>query len=60
VLAGITYFVDALPGSKCFEIDLGSQDGNFIIIEQGKERDVFLLHRVAGHRSPRGRCIGFA
>jgi hypothetical protein len=41
VLAGITYFVDALPWNKCSEIDLGGQDGNFIIVEQGKERDMF-------------------
>ena len=41
VLAGITYLVDALPWSKGFETDLGGQDGNFIIVEQGKERYVF-------------------
>ena len=41
VFAGIAYFVDPLPRNKCSKVDLGGQDGNFIIVEQGKQRDVF-------------------
>ncbi len=39
--AGIADFVDALPRSEGFELDLGGQNSKFIVVEQGKKRDVF-------------------
>ena len=40
VLAGIADLVDALAGGELFQLDLGGQNRNFVIVEQGKERDV--------------------
>jgi len=34
--AGVSDFVDALAGREPFEIDLRGQDGEFLVVEQGK------------------------
>jgi hypothetical protein len=55
VHAWIANLIDALPGSKHLKVDLGSQDRYFIIVKQGKERDMFELDWVARHGSPQRR-----
>jgi len=47
--SGVPYFVDALAGRECFQLDLSGQDGGFIFVEQREEWDVFEHFRIAGH-----------
>ena len=55
VHARIAYLVNALPGGKRFEVDLGSQHCYFILVKQGKKGDMFELDWVTRHSSPQGR-----
>jgi len=38
---GVTDLVDAFAGSEFFEFDLAGENGGFVVIEKGEERDIF-------------------
>lgn len=51
--AGIADFVDALARGKFSKLDLGGEDGAFVIVQESEERDGFQVVGVAGHVAPR-------
>ena len=56
--AGVADFVDALAGGEGFELDLGGEDGGFVVVEKLKERDVAQLFGIAGHGQNRVQVAG--
>jgi hypothetical protein len=50
-------FIDALAGCEFAQFDLGGENAEFVVIEQGEERDVAEFFWGAGHDSrPRKYC----
>ncbi len=47
--AGVAELVDALAGGEGAELDLGGEDAELIVIEEGEEGDVAEFVRRAGH-----------
>ena len=47
--ARFAHFVDPLTGCELLDFNLFGKDGEFLVIQQGKQRDVFQFFRVAGH-----------
>ncbi len=46
---GVTHLVDALAGMKCFHFHLAGQDGGFVVVERGKQRNVLQHFRITCH-----------
>jgi len=46
---GFAHFVNALTWRESFHFNLPGQDGDFLVIQQSKERDVSQFLRIAGH-----------
>jgi len=49
LLRWVADFEDALAGGELLEVNLGGENGEFVVVEQFKEGDVFQLIGVAGH-----------
>ncbi len=56
--AGVAELVDTLAGGEGAELDLGGEDAELIVIEEGEEGDVAEFVRRAGHGSWGRSCGG--
>jgi alditol oxidase len=57
-VAGVAELVDALAGGEGAELDLGGEDAELVVVEEGEERDVAEFVGVAGHGKQCSQCNG--